>query len=119
MPVSRWTEVRVEDIPASSGLRILADNEESGLCLLDDPNHRMLHMFNHLEYDTGLLAAEYERDIANGKEILLPRNYFPGDDPQRPPRNSWRSHAHLLFGNWINEIYQTTPFELQEIGQAA
>ncbi|MGQ3673745.1 homoserine O-succinyltransferase [Xanthobacter sp. TB0136] len=119
VPVSRWTEVRVEDIPASSGLRILADNEESGLCLLDDPNHRMLHMFNHLEYDTGLLAAEYERDIANGKEILLPRNYFPGDDPQRPPRNSWRSHAHLLFGNWINEIYQTTPFELQEIGQAA
>jgi homoserine O-succinyltransferase len=69
-------------------------------------------MFNHLEYDTGTLANEYFRD----GERMLPANYFPGDDPSRPPENRWRSHAHLLFGNWINQIYQTAPFDIAEIG---
>jgi homoserine O-succinyltransferase len=67
----------------------------------------MLHMFNHLEYDSGTLGAEYRRD-GGGQ---LPANYFPANDPASPPENRWRSHAHLLFANWINEIYQTTPFD--------
>lgn len=117
IPVSRWTEVRRADIPAGAGLVVLMDSDEAGLCLLDDPAHRALHMFNHIEYDSDSLAAEYFRDLAAGKPIALPRNYFPDDDPARPPENRWRSHAHLLFGNWINQLYQTTPFDLQEIGQ--
>jgi homoserine O-succinyltransferase len=68
-------------------------------------------MFNHLEYDATTLADEYFRDQASGSPIALPHDYFPGDDPARKPTNRWRSHAHLLFGNWINEIYQTTPFD--------
>ena len=72
----------------------------------------MLHMFNHLEYDTKTLAREYERDGSS----QLPLNYFPSDDPALRPRNRWRSHGHLLFGNWINEIYQTTPFDVDTIG---
>jgi homoserine O-succinyltransferase len=72
-------------------------------------------MFNHLEYDTGTLAAEYRR----AGSVHFPARYFPGDNPAQPPRNSWRSHAHLLFGNWINEIYQTTPFDPAVIGSAA
>ncbi len=83
------------------------DSDETGLCLVDDPQHRTLHMFNHIEYDSTSLAEEYVWDIENGMQPLS--NYFPADDPQHQPKNRWRSHAHLLFGNWINEIYQTTP----------
>ncbi|MGE0752997.1 MAG: homoserine O-succinyltransferase [Variibacter sp.] len=118
IPVSRWTEVKREDIPASSGLQVLMEADETGLCLLHDPAHRSLHTFNHIEYDSNSLSDEYFRDVASGRPIALPRNYFPKDDPTRQPENRWRSHAHLLFGNWINEIYQTTPFNLADIGAA-
>ncbi len=112
VPVSRWTENVRADVEAAAGLTILAESPESGLCLIDDPRRRMLHMFNHLEYDTRTLAKEYERDGAS----QLPRNYFPSDDPALRPQNRWRNHGHLLFGNWINEIYQTTPFDVDAIG---
>jgi len=115
IPVSRWTEVRSNEIPAESGMKVLMDSDEAGLCLLDDPDHRSLHMFNHIEYDTNSLGDEYFRDVAAGKPINLPHEYFPQNDPSRPPLNRWRSHAHLLFGNWINQIYQTTPFEVSRI----
>jgi homoserine O-succinyltransferase/O-acetyltransferase len=116
IPVSRWTEVRREDIPAGSGLKVLMESDETGLCLLDDPAHRALHMFNHIEYDSNSLSDEYFRDVAAGRPIALPCNYFPKDDATRQPENRWRSHAHLLFGNWINELYQTTPFAVEKIG---
>ncbi|MDR6294188.1 MULTISPECIES: homoserine O-acetyltransferase MetA [Inquilinus] len=116
IPVSRWTEVRREDIPPESGMSVLMQSDEAGLCLLDDPRHRSLHMFNHIEYDSSSLGDEYFRDLAARKPIAIPRNYFPKDDPTRQPENRWRSHAHLLFGNWINRLYQTTPFDTAEIG---
>jgi homoserine O-succinyltransferase len=112
VPVSRWTEVCRADLPIDRGVQVLAESDEAGLCLVEDPLHRSLHMFNHLEYDTSTLGKEYRRD--GGAQ--LPVRYFPGDDPSRPPMNSWRSHGHLLFGNWINEIYQTTPFDPAAIG---
>jgi homoserine O-succinyltransferase len=117
IPVSRWTEVRRDDIPANSGMSILMESDDAGLCLLDDPGRRALHMFNHIEYDTNSLAEEYLRDVAAKKRIAIPINYFPADDASRMPLNHWRSHAHLLFGNWINQVYQTTPFEIGDIGQ--
>lgn len=117
MPVSRWTEVRKTDLPTNAGLEILIDSDDQGLCLINDPAHRTLYMFNHIEYETTSLAEEYFRDVNAGKEIKLPVNYFPGNDPDRPPQNRWRSHAHLLFGNWINEVYQSTPFDLANIGK--
>jgi homoserine O-succinyltransferase/O-acetyltransferase len=117
MPISRWTEVRRSDIPKNRGLDVLMDSDEMGLCLIDDPAHRALYMFNHIEYDTRSLAEEYERDVAAEKTIALPANYYPGDNPNNPPENRWRAHAHLLFGNWINEVYQTTPFDLANIGK--
>ncbi|MFC0283241.1 homoserine O-succinyltransferase [Camelimonas abortus] len=117
VPVSRWTEVRRADIPAASGISVLAENPDAGLCLLHDPKHRSLHMFNHIEYDSTSLAEEYFRDLEAGLPIQIPHDYFPDDDPSQTPRNRWRSHAHLLFGNWINEMYQTTPFDVNEIGK--
>ncbi|MEO1469663.1 MAG: homoserine O-succinyltransferase [Pseudomonadota bacterium] len=118
VPVSRWTETRAEDLPAGRGLEVLMSAPETGPCLVDDPAHRALYMFNHVEYDTESLKAEYDRDVANGVAIAPPRNYYPDDDPTRTPENRWRSHAHLLFGNWINQIYQTVPFDPARIGRA-
>jgi homoserine O-succinyltransferase len=117
VPVSRWSEVRAADLPAGHGLEVLADSEVTGLCLVADPAHHALHMFNHLEYDSQTLANEYARDAAAEPATPVPAHYFPGDDPALPPVNSWRSHAHLLFGNWINEMYQSTPFDLAAIGR--
>jgi len=117
IPVSRWTEMRQPEIDAVPGLVTLLGSDEVGPCLVEDPAHRALYIFNHFEYDSGTLKEEYDRDVASGKAINVPVNYYPGDDPTRQPTNRWRSHAHLLYGNWINEIYQTTPYDMARIGQ--
>lgn len=119
VPVSRWTEVASDDIAGGDGLELLLSSDETGACLVDDPAHRALYVFNHFEYDSGTLGEEYARDVAAGGNIQIPVNYYPGDDPARAPLNRWRSHAHLLFGNWINQIYQTTPFDRDAIGSLA
>ena len=116
MPVSRWTEMRQEDIDAAPGLTTLLTSADSGPCLVDDPAHRAVYLINHLEYDSDTLKQEYDRDIANGTPINVPMNYYPDDNPARAPLNRWRSHAHLLYGNWINEIYQSTPYDIEKIG---
>lgn len=116
IPVSRWTEMRQDEIDAVPGLVTLLASADSGPCLVQDEAHRALYIFNHFEYDSGTLKEEYDRDVANGTRINVPMNYYPDDDPSRLPANRWRSHAHLLYGNWINEIYQTTPYEMTAIG---
>ncbi|WP_424931170.1 homoserine O-acetyltransferase MetA [Amaricoccus macauensis] len=116
VPVSRWTELRPEDLELNQDLQILVHSEDVGPCLIDDPDHRALVMVNHLEYDSTTLRDEYTRDLTKGGPISMPVNYFPQDDPNRTPINRWRSHAHLLYGNWINQIYQTVPFEMDLIG---
>ncbi|MCJ1899678.1 homoserine O-succinyltransferase [Paracoccus versutus] len=118
VPVSRWTEVRQDEVDAIPALKTLIASDQVGPCLLQDPGHRALYVFNHFEYDSTTLKDEYDRDAASGKPIEVPVNYYPDDDPSRTPTNRWRSHAHLLYGNWVNEIYQTTPFDLNRIGEA-
>ncbi|NYS24752.1 homoserine O-succinyltransferase [Rhodobacteraceae bacterium 2376] len=117
IPVSRWTELRQPEVDAVPALKTLIGSDEVGPCLIEDPAHRALMIFNHFEYDSTTLKEEYDRDVAAGKPINVPRNYYPDDDPAKTPLNRWRSHAHLLYGNWINEIYQTTPYDLAQIGQ--
>ncbi len=117
IPVSRWTEMRQNEIDAAPGLTTLLSSPEVGPCLVEDARHRALYIFNHLEYDSDTLKQEYDRDIEAGTPINVPCNYYPDDDPSQPPQNRWRSHAHLLYGNWINEIYQSTPFMLDDIGR--
>lgn len=116
IPVSRWTEIRQEELDAVPELVTLLGSDEVGPCLVEDPEHRALYIFNHFEYDSDTLKQEYDRDVAAGAEIILPVNYYPDNDPARTPQNRWRSHAHLLYGNWINQIYQTTPYEIEDIG---
>jgi homoserine O-succinyltransferase len=117
VPVSRFTETRRADIEAVSGLRVLAASDAAGLCMVEDTALGQVHVFNHFEYDTGTLAEEYARDLKAGRDIAAPESYFPGDDPARAPLNTWRCHGHLLFGNWINEIFQETPFDISRIGR--
>ncbi|MFO1141932.1 MAG: homoserine O-succinyltransferase [Amaricoccus sp.] len=117
VPVSRWTEVRDDDVELHyPELRTLIHSEDVGPCLIEDRGHRAYYMFNHLEYDSTTLKEEYERDLATGGPIAPPVDYFPEDDPAQAPENRWRSHGQLLYGNWINEIYQTTPYEIEAIG---
>lgn len=119
IPVSRWTEMRQKEIDGAGGLRTLLGSDEVGPCLVEDAEHRALYIFNHFEYDSGTLKEEYDRDISNDTPINVPSNYYPDNDPSRDPQNRWRSHAHLLYGNWISEVYLTTPYDMSLIGQSS
>ena len=120
VPISRHTEVRAGEIPDRTGVQVLVDSDEGGLCLAHEAASRILYMFNHVEYDTESLKREYERDLARDLDppIHLPCNYFPDDDPSRPPANRWRAQAYLLIGNWVHEVYQGTPYCIEEIETA-
>lgn len=114
--VSRWTEIRKTDLKSEMGLDVLMESDETGVCLIAEQRCNRLYILNHVEYDSTTLADEYFRDVEAGTPIGMPANYFPGDDPAHAPLNRWRSHAFLLFGNWINRVYQTTPYDLAAIG---
>ena len=116
IPVSRWTEARSEDIAKVDGIDMLMQSDETGPCLLHEKQGNRLYIFNHIEYDSTSLAEEYWRDRDSGNTIEIPLNYFPFNNPENEPQNRWRSHAHLLVGNWINQVYQTTEFDIGEIG---
>ena len=117
VPVSRWTEMKQAEIDKADSLRTLLASVDTGPCLVEDKAHRSLYLFNHFEYDSATLKQEYDRDMASGTPINVPGHYYPNDDPSQKPLNRWRSHAHLLYGNWINEIYQNTPFDNDDIGR--
>jgi homoserine O-succinyltransferase len=117
IPVSRHTENHSADLTPFSNLEILMESDQTGIALVYDHALNHVHMFNHLEYDSDTLAAEYRRDAAKGENIQVPANYFPGDDPENTPVNRWRAYAHILFGNWINMLYQSTPFDPHKIGE--
>jgi homoserine O-succinyltransferase len=117
IPVSRHTENHPDDLARFPHLQILALSKDAGMALVHDPVLNHVHMFNHLEYDSTTLGDEYARDVEKGSTIDVPRNYFPDDDPSQPPINTWRANAHILFGNWLNMIYQSTPFDMSKIGE--
>lgn len=116
IPVSRHTETRRADLDGIDGLKVLIESDESGLCMIQDTKKRHIYMLNHLEYDAWTLRDEYQRDVDQGMSIDPPKYYFPDNDPRRDPPNRWRGHAHLFIANWINEAYQTTPFDPTLIG---
>jgi homoserine O-succinyltransferase len=115
VPVSRHTEIRHADAEKVKGLEILAEADETGLCLAYEPTARRVYMFNHLEYDAETLGKEYFRDAQAGMDTALPHNYFPGNDPKAAPPITWRAHRTLLFSNWINMVYQGTPYNLDDL----
>lgn len=116
-PHSRHTGIRREDVEAEKRLKILASSERAGLYVMTTAKGRQVFVTGHAEYDARTLESEYLRDCAAGLPIAPPENYYPGDDPSLAPRVTWRAHANLLYANWLNYfVYQTTPFEIGDIG---
>ncbi len=116
IPVSRWAGMNQDDMDQTEGLTTLLGSKETGPCLIEDTKFHALYIMNHFEYSTETLLNEYKRDLAaEDIEIQPPKNYFPDDNPELIPLNKWRSNGHLLYSNWINNIYQTTEFDLAKI----
>jgi homoserine O-succinyltransferase/O-acetyltransferase len=111
-PHSRHTDVLMEDIEKCQDIKVLSSSEEAGAFIMYANGGRQIMITGHLEYEAQTLAEEYSRDQEKGLGTQIPINYFPDDDPEKQPLNRWRSHAHLLFSNWLNYyVYQQTPFE--------
>lgn len=116
VPHSRHTTVRREDIERCSKLKILASSEQAGVYAMATEGGRQIFITGHSEYDARTLEAEYLRDKNAGLPIHVPENYYPDNDDTKPPVVSWRSHANLLYQNWLNYfVYQTTPYDLSAI----
>ena len=117
-PHSRYTGIRREDILPHPELEILTESEEAGVHIVASKNGRQFFVTGHEEYDRDTLRKEYLRDLKKGIGPELPRNYFPDDDPDKEPPFVWRSHASLMFSNWLNYyVYQRTPYDIKDISE--
>lgn len=115
-PHSRHTEIRRQDLEGKDGLKILSESDIAGIYIVMCEDGRHIFVTGHSEYDPLTLKDEYERDLKKGLNPQIPQNYFPNNNPSKPPVIQWRSHAHLLFSNWLNYyVYQATPFDLEAI----
>ncbi|ADN00257.1 homoserine O-acetyltransferase MetA [Dickeya dadantii] len=115
-PHSRYADFPSDVIREHTDLDILVESEEAGAYLFASKDKRLAFVTGHPEYDALTLASEYFRDYDAGLNPVIPVNYFPGDNPQKTPRATWRSHGHLLFSNWLNYyVYQITPFDLRHM----
>ncbi len=115
-PHSRHTEIRREDIEKVEELQIISESDEAGVYIVTALNGRQIFVTGHSEYDAGTLKDEYERDLLKGMNPIVPKNYFPEDNPEKAPIVRWRAHANLLFANWLNYyVYQETPYDLTEL----
>jgi len=118
VPQSRHTEVRKEDIEKVESLKILSESPESGVYIVMSKDGKQIFVTGHSEYDANTLRDEYFRDLNKGLDIDLPKNYFINDNPNNPPIVNWRSHANLLYVNWLNYyVYQETPYDLDSMNK--
>ena len=118
VPHSRHTTVMREEIERIPEIKILASSKKAGIYAMSTENGRQIFITGHSEYDAQTLNNEYKRDVAAGKNINIPENYFPDDNPLLEPIVTWRSHANLLYSNWLNYfVYQTTPSDINKIDQ--
>ncbi len=116
VPHSRHTTIKREDVESVSELKILSSSPMAGVYIISTEKGRRIFVTGHPEYDADTLRLEYERDRNLGLPIDVPYNYFPDDDDTKPPVVTWRGHANLLYSNWLNYfVYQTTPYNLDEI----
>ncbi len=116
VPQSRHTTIKREDVEKVPELKILASSEETGIYAIATDKGKQIFITGHSEYDADTLKKEYLRDKEAGKPISIPKNYFPDDDDTKEPIVSWRSHANLLYSNWLNYfVYQTTPYDITQV----
>jgi len=115
-PQSRHTESIQETIRRHPALTVASESEDAGIFIVTAREGREIYVTGHLEYDALTLDREYRRDVAKGLSIKVPRNYYPDNNPALAPVVRWRAHAHLFFSNWINYVYQETPYDLATLG---
>jgi len=115
-PHSRHTEIRRSDLEKVNDIQILAESDQAGIYIAATKDGRHIFVTGHSEYDPLTLKSEYDRDVKKGLPIHVPYNYYPNDDPRRPPQVRWRGHSNLLFSNWLNyHVYQVTPYDPNQI----
>ncbi|MDR1315890.1 MAG: homoserine O-succinyltransferase [Spirochaetales bacterium] len=114
-PQSRYTSCDRDAVASRPELTIQSESAEAGIFIVTAREGREVYVTGHLEYDPLTLDREYRRDLAKGLPIAVPKNYYPGDNPDCAPLVRWRAHAHLFFSNWLGYVYQETPFDLNEL----
>ncbi|MDR0817654.1 MAG: homoserine O-succinyltransferase [Clostridiales Family XIII bacterium] len=114
-PHSRYTQLPRKAVAADPRLNILAESDEAGLHIVETRDKRMLFLQGHFEYDWDTLKLEYDRDKTRGLDVEVPANYFKDDDPKKWVVMKWSGHANLFFANWLNFVYQETPYDLKEL----
>lgn len=118
VPHSRHTSIRREEIEKVPEVRILASSDEAGVYAMFTKGGRMVFIMGHSEYDADTLKNEYLRDVGQGLQIDVPKNYFTDDDPSKEPLVTWRGHGNLLYSNWLNYfVYQDTPYDLSILNE--
>ena len=116
VPHSRYTTILRQDVEACRKLKILASSPQAGIYAMATEGGRQVFITGHSEYDGNTLQKEYIRDKAIDPDTKMPENYFPDDDDTKEPKVTWRSHANLIYQNWLNYfVYQTTPFDISTI----
>lgn len=114
-PQSRHTESLASAISAHPALHVQSATACGSPFIVTANAGREIYITGHLEYDVLTLDKEYRRDLAQGKNINIPQNYYLGNNPENAPQVRWRAHAHLFFLNWLNYIYQETPYDLMDL----
>lgn len=118
-PHSRYTTILAEEINRHPALTILSESDKAGVYIVTSRGGREFYVTGHSEYSPSTLHKEYIRDKEKGMDsVALPENYYRNNDPEQPPLVQWRSHANLLYINWLNYfVYQATPFNIEEVAQ--
>ncbi|MDY4574310.1 MAG: homoserine O-succinyltransferase [Intestinibacter sp.] len=114
-PHSRHTAIKKEDILNVPDIEILSESEKAGPFIMSTKDGRRIFVTGHLEYDTDTLKGEYIRDYNKGMDPLIPENYYPNGDTDIDPVNTWRANATLFYTNWLNQVYQDTPYDINKI----
>ncbi len=118
VPHSRHTTISVDEVLSHQEIKLLSSSEEAGFYLAVSLDGKQVFASGHSEYDSDTLKQEYLRDKGRGMDPKLPYRYFPENDPSREPESTWKSHAHLLYSNWLNYyVYQATPYLMDRIGE--
>ena len=114
VPHGRNTEIQREDIVKHPDIDLLVDSDVAGVHLAATKDRTAVFQFGHPEYLPETLKNEYDRDKDKSDfKLNPPRNYFVDDDDTKNPKVRWRANAAIFYRNWVNHVYQTTPFDLK------
>ena len=115
VPQSRYTGLDEDALRRNKELYVVADSEECGSYLILACSSRQIFVTGHSEYDRYDLDKEYRRDLDRGLKPDVPVHYYPEDNPEKEPILSWRSGSNCIYSNWLNFVYQETPYDLAEL----